>query len=246
MFVGGVAVHVPLRGLQGDPQQVRTVGQRAIKVLESRQPEGHSLTHLLPVVSKVASLAPDALPEGQHTPVSGGPGPRKPAHSTPSPWCPPQSRPRRSASGWGTGSATPASSKGRPTPPGASSPRPEPGRSVSGVGHLRAAVCSSCGSAALFQDGPSCLHAGIAGVVPGPRPRDAVRSLRSGGDRQQGHVVSPSAHVLASYEGTLALPRPLTFLVPCSLALSPRWTGPWPQTSSQCCPRASASRRTSG
>ncbi|OWK11080.1 AP5Z1 [Cervus elaphus hippelaphus] len=50
---------------QGDPQQVRTMGQRVIKVLESRQPEGPSLTHLLPVVSKVASLAPDALPGEQ-------------------------------------------------------------------------------------------------------------------------------------------------------------------------------------
>ncbi|XP_060261723.1 AP-5 complex subunit zeta-1 isoform X3 [Ovis aries] len=50
---------------QGDPQQVRTVGQCVIKVLESRQSEGPSLTHLLPVVSKVASLAPDALPEEQ-------------------------------------------------------------------------------------------------------------------------------------------------------------------------------------
>lgn len=52
------------------------MGQRVIKVLESRQPEGPSLTHLLPVVSKVASLAPDALPEGQRTPVSRGLGPR--------------------------------------------------------------------------------------------------------------------------------------------------------------------------
>ncbi|XP_070316591.1 AP-5 complex subunit zeta-1 isoform X1 [Odocoileus virginianus] len=64
---------------QGDPQQVRTVGQRVIKVLlESRQPEGRSLTHLLPVVSRVASLAPDALPEGQHTPVSRALGPPQP------------------------------------------------------------------------------------------------------------------------------------------------------------------------
>ncbi|XP_055266364.1 AP-5 complex subunit zeta-1 isoform X1 [Moschus berezovskii] len=50
---------------QGDPQQVRTVGQCVIKVLESRQPEVPSLTYLLPVVSKVASLAPDAFPEEQ-------------------------------------------------------------------------------------------------------------------------------------------------------------------------------------
>ncbi|XP_017896349.1 PREDICTED: AP-5 complex subunit zeta-1 isoform X2 [Capra hircus] len=33
---------------------------------------------------------------------------------------------------------------------------------------------------------------------------------------------------------------------PGSRALSLRWTGPWPQTSSRCCPRASTSRRTSG
>ncbi|XP_042096483.1 AP-5 complex subunit zeta-1 isoform X2 [Ovis aries] len=57
---------------QGDPQQVRTVGQCVIKVLESRQSEGPSLTHLLPVVSKVASLAPDALPEDQGAQQAAG------------------------------------------------------------------------------------------------------------------------------------------------------------------------------
>ncbi|XP_070636379.1 AP-5 complex subunit zeta-1 isoform X8 [Bos indicus] len=57
---------------QGDPQQVRTVGQCVIKVLESRQPEGPSLTYLLPVVSKVTSLAPDALPEDQGTQQAAG------------------------------------------------------------------------------------------------------------------------------------------------------------------------------
>ncbi|XP_036681935.1 AP-5 complex subunit zeta-1 isoform X2 [Balaenoptera musculus] len=50
---------------QGDQQQVRSLGQRVLKVLESRQPEGPSLRHLLPVVSKVTSLAPDALHEEQ-------------------------------------------------------------------------------------------------------------------------------------------------------------------------------------
>lgn len=66
--------HVPLWGLQGDQQQVRSLGQRVLKVLESRQPEGPSLRHLLPVVSKVTSLAPDALREGLHTPCHRGRG----------------------------------------------------------------------------------------------------------------------------------------------------------------------------
>ncbi|KAM8765208.1 AP-5 complex subunit zeta-1 isoform 2-T2 [Rhynchonycteris naso] len=46
-------------------QEVRSVGQRVFKVLESRQPDGPSLRPLLPVVSKVASLAPDTLHEDQ-------------------------------------------------------------------------------------------------------------------------------------------------------------------------------------
>ncbi|XP_067561491.1 AP-5 complex subunit zeta-1 isoform X1 [Pseudorca crassidens] len=50
---------------QGDQQQVRSLAQRVLKVLESRQPEGPSLRHLLPIVSKVTSLAPDALREEQ-------------------------------------------------------------------------------------------------------------------------------------------------------------------------------------
>nr|XP_030702461.1 AP-5 complex subunit zeta-1 isoform X3 [Globicephala melas] len=57
--------HVLLWGLQGDQQQVRSLAQRVLKVLESRQPEGPSLRHLLPIVSKVTSLAPDALREEQ-------------------------------------------------------------------------------------------------------------------------------------------------------------------------------------
>lgn len=40
------------------------MGQRVFKVLESRQPEGPSLRPLLPVVSKVASLAPGTFHEG--------------------------------------------------------------------------------------------------------------------------------------------------------------------------------------
>ncbi|XP_054450821.1 AP-5 complex subunit zeta-1 [Pteronotus mesoamericanus] len=51
---------------QGDrAQEVGSVGQRVFKVLESRQPEGPSLRPLLPVVAKVASLAPGSLHEGQ-------------------------------------------------------------------------------------------------------------------------------------------------------------------------------------
>lgn len=42
------------------------MGQRAFRVLESRQPEGPSLRHLLPVVSKVTRLAPHSLHEGSH------------------------------------------------------------------------------------------------------------------------------------------------------------------------------------
>uniref|UniRef100_A0A8D1Z8J5 Adaptor related protein complex 5 subunit zeta 1 n=1 Tax=Sus scrofa TaxID=9823 RepID=A0A8D1Z8J5_PIG len=50
---------------QGDRRQVGSVGQCALRVLESRQPEGPGLRHLLPVVSKVTNLAPDALHEEQ-------------------------------------------------------------------------------------------------------------------------------------------------------------------------------------
>lgn len=42
------------------------MAQRVFKVLESRQPEGPSLRPLLPVLSKVASLAPGSLHEGAH------------------------------------------------------------------------------------------------------------------------------------------------------------------------------------
>uniref|UniRef100_A0A8D0V582 AP-5 complex subunit zeta-1 n=1 Tax=Sus scrofa TaxID=9823 RepID=A0A8D0V582_PIG len=50
---------------QGDRRQVGSVGQCALRVLESRQPEGPGLRHLLPVVSKVTNLAPEALHEEQ-------------------------------------------------------------------------------------------------------------------------------------------------------------------------------------
>uniref|UniRef100_A0A452QZI2 Adaptor related protein complex 5 subunit zeta 1 n=1 Tax=Ursus americanus TaxID=9643 RepID=A0A452QZI2_URSAM len=52
--------------VQGDrKEEVRSVGQCAFRVLESRQPEGPSLRHLLPVVSKVTRLAPHTLHEDQ-------------------------------------------------------------------------------------------------------------------------------------------------------------------------------------
>ncbi|KAK1343612.1 hypothetical protein QTO34_016392 [Cnephaeus nilssonii] len=50
---------------QGDREQVSNVGRRVFQVLESRQPEGPSLRPLLPVVSKVASLAPGSFHEDQ-------------------------------------------------------------------------------------------------------------------------------------------------------------------------------------
>ncbi|KAF7477864.1 AP-5 complex subunit zeta-1 [Marmota monax] len=51
---------------QGDRrQEVRSVGQRIFTVLESWQPEGPSLRHLLPVLSKVVGLAPGTLQEDQ-------------------------------------------------------------------------------------------------------------------------------------------------------------------------------------
>lgn len=156
MFLGEVGVHVPLGGLQGDPQQVRTMGQRVIKVLESRQPEGPSLTHLLPVVSKVASLAPDALPGGQHTPISGGPVPRKPRTLNSIPMVSPAEQTKALSKRLGDWLRYASVQQGAAHASGGffSAPR---ARQVSlrGVGHLRAAVCSSCGSAAPSQDGPS-------------------------------------------------------------------------------------------
>ncbi|XP_004691699.1 PREDICTED: AP-5 complex subunit zeta-1 isoform X2 [Condylura cristata] len=50
---------------QGDSEKARGVGQRVFKVLESRHPEGPSLRQLLPVLGKVASLAPGTFHEDQ-------------------------------------------------------------------------------------------------------------------------------------------------------------------------------------
>ncbi|XP_062946675.1 AP-5 complex subunit zeta-1 [Cynocephalus volans] len=51
---------------QGDRrEEVRTVGQHVLKALESRQPEGPSVRHLLPILSKVVSLAPGTIREDQ-------------------------------------------------------------------------------------------------------------------------------------------------------------------------------------
>ncbi|KAM9583896.1 AP-5 complex subunit zeta-1 isoform 1-T1 [Trichechus inunguis] len=51
---------------QGDRQdEVRNVGQRALQLLEARQPEGPGPRPLLPVLSKVVSLAPGTLPQAQ-------------------------------------------------------------------------------------------------------------------------------------------------------------------------------------
>lgn len=47
------------------------MGLRVFQVLESRQPEGPSLRPLLPILSKVTSLAPGTLHEG--TPLPGRP-----------------------------------------------------------------------------------------------------------------------------------------------------------------------------
>lgn len=40
------------------------MSQRIFKILENRQPEGPSVRHLLPVLSKVIGLAPGTLVEG--------------------------------------------------------------------------------------------------------------------------------------------------------------------------------------
>ncbi|XP_029411023.1 AP-5 complex subunit zeta-1 isoform X2 [Nannospalax galili] len=51
---------------QGDRgEEVRHVSQRIFTVLENRQPEGSSVRHLLPILSKVISLAPGILQEDQ-------------------------------------------------------------------------------------------------------------------------------------------------------------------------------------
>lgn len=42
------------------------VGQRIVKVLERRLPEGQSARYLLPVLSNVISLSPESLTEGKY------------------------------------------------------------------------------------------------------------------------------------------------------------------------------------
>ncbi|XP_047917457.2 AP-5 complex subunit zeta-1 isoform X1 [Anser cygnoides] len=56
---------------QGDKKaEVAAVGQRIVKVLEGRLPEGQSSRYLLPVLSNVISLSPEALTEEQTNVVS--------------------------------------------------------------------------------------------------------------------------------------------------------------------------------
>nr|XP_054352028.1 AP-5 complex subunit zeta-1 isoform X2 [Pongo pygmaeus] len=56
---------------QGDRnEEVRAVGQGVLRALESRQPEGPSLRHLLPVMAKVVVLSPGILQEDQATLLS--------------------------------------------------------------------------------------------------------------------------------------------------------------------------------
>jgi len=45
---------------------VSAVGQRIVKALEGRLPEGQSSRYLLPVLSNVISLSPEALTEGKY------------------------------------------------------------------------------------------------------------------------------------------------------------------------------------
>lgn len=42
------------------------MGQRIVKALEGRLPEGQSSRYLLPVLSNVISLSPEALTEGKY------------------------------------------------------------------------------------------------------------------------------------------------------------------------------------
>ncbi|NXK48338.1 AP5Z1 protein, partial [Chauna torquata] len=56
---------------QGDNKaEVSAVGQRIVKVLEGRLPEGQSSRYLLPILSNVISLSPEALTEEQTNVVS--------------------------------------------------------------------------------------------------------------------------------------------------------------------------------
>ncbi|XP_053411807.1 AP-5 complex subunit zeta-1 isoform X4 [Nycticebus coucang] len=51
--------------------EVRTVAQHILRALESRQPEGPSLRHLLPIVSKVVGLSPGILQEDDKSELEG-------------------------------------------------------------------------------------------------------------------------------------------------------------------------------
>uniref|UniRef100_A0A8C0FDV0 Adaptor related protein complex 5 subunit zeta 1 n=1 Tax=Bubo bubo TaxID=30461 RepID=A0A8C0FDV0_BUBBB len=55
---------------QGKKSEVSAVGQRIVKVLERRLPEGQSARYLLPVLSNVISLSPESLTEEQTNVVS--------------------------------------------------------------------------------------------------------------------------------------------------------------------------------
>uniref|UniRef100_A0A8C8E8Q7 Adaptor related protein complex 5 subunit zeta 1 n=1 Tax=Otus sunia TaxID=257818 RepID=A0A8C8E8Q7_9STRI len=55
---------------QGKESEVSAVGQRIVKVLERRLPEGQSARYLLPVLSNVISLSPESLTEEQTNVVS--------------------------------------------------------------------------------------------------------------------------------------------------------------------------------
>lgn len=121
--------------LQGDRGRISSVGRHICRVLESRQPEGPGLRHLLPVLARAISLTPGSLQEGRCPPNQGLWG------WPPLPWglwgwppcpslplvSPPQSTPACSARGCSSGCATPASTKGCPAP-GVSSLRPGLGR----------------------------------------------------------------------------------------------------------------------
>lgn len=51
--------------LKGDRKgEISCLSQRIFKILENRQPEGPSVRHLLPVLTKIIGLAPSTLVEG--------------------------------------------------------------------------------------------------------------------------------------------------------------------------------------
>ncbi|NWV64268.1 AP5Z1 protein, partial [Malurus elegans] len=55
---------------QGNKSEVAAVGQRVVKVIERRLPEGQSARFLLPVLANVISLSPESLTEEQTSVVS--------------------------------------------------------------------------------------------------------------------------------------------------------------------------------